>query len=71
MVTFPGIGWRKSARAGLWVLISLFGAGALSAVALRRDEPINAMWIIVASVCVYIVAIAFIAGSSPSKCSTG
>lgn len=59
MVSFPGIGWRKSARAGIWVLISLLGAGALSAVALRRDEPINAMWIIVASVCVYIVAYRF------------
>ena len=23
------IGWRKSARAGLWILISLIGAGAL------------------------------------------
>jgi carbon starvation protein len=59
MVFSPGIGWRKSARAGLWLLISLVGAGALSAVALRRDEPINAMWIIVASVCVYAVAYRF------------
>jgi carbon starvation protein len=59
MVSLPGTGWCKSARAGLWILISLLGAGALSAVALRRDEPINAMWIIVASVCVYVVAYRF------------
>ena len=59
MVSFPGVVWRKSARAGLWILISLFGAGALSAVALRRNEPINAMWIIVAAVCVYAVAYRF------------
>ena len=59
MVSFRGTGWRNSARAGIWILISLVGAGALSAVALRRDEPINAMWIIVASVCVYIVAYRF------------
>ena len=59
MVSFPGIAWRQSARAGMWILISLLGAGALSAVALRRDEPINAMWIIVAAVCVYVVAYRF------------
>jgi carbon starvation protein len=52
-------GWRQSARTCLWILISLAGAGALGAVALRRDEPINAMWIIVASVCVYVVAYRF------------
>lgn len=52
-------GWRQSARAGLWILISVAGAGTLGAVALRRNEPINAMWIIVASVCVYIVAYRF------------
>jgi len=52
-------GWRRSARAGVWVAISLVGASALGAVALRRDEPINAMWIIVASVCVYMVAYRF------------
>ncbi len=59
MVSFPGIAWRQSARTGMWILISLLGAGALSAVALRRDEPINAMWIIVAAVCVYVVAYRF------------
>jgi carbon starvation protein len=52
-------GWRSVARAGLWILISVAGACTLGAVALRRDEPINAMWIIVASVCVYAVAYRF------------
>jgi carbon starvation protein len=51
--------WRKIARAGLWIFISILGAGALSAVALKRDEPINAMWIIIAAVCVYIVGYRF------------
>jgi carbon starvation protein len=50
---------NKVLRTGLWILISLAGAGALSAVALRRDEPINAMWIIVAATCVYVVAYRF------------
>jgi carbon starvation protein len=49
----------KALRTGLWILISVAGAGALGAVALRRDEPINAMWIIVAAVCVYAVAYRF------------
>jgi carbon starvation protein len=49
----------KALRTGLWILISAAGAGALGAVALRRDEPINAMWIIVAAVCVYMVAYRF------------
>ena len=49
----------KALRIGFWILISVAGAGALSAVALRRNEPINAMWIIVAAVCVYAVAYRF------------
>jgi carbon starvation protein len=49
----------KALRTGLWILISAAGAGALGAVALRRDEPINAMWIIVAAICVYVVAYRF------------
>jgi carbon starvation protein len=53
----PGL--RRGARIGFWILFSLVGASALGAVALRRQEPINAMWIIVASVCVYIVAYRF------------
>jgi carbon starvation protein len=52
-------GWRRGARAGFWILLSLVGAGALGAVALRRNEPINAMWIIVASVCIYLVGYRF------------
>jgi carbon starvation protein len=51
--------WRRGARAGLWILISMLGACALGAVALRRNEPINAMWIIIAAVCVYIVGYRF------------
>jgi carbon starvation protein len=52
-------GWRRGAGVMVWILISLVGASALGAVALRRDEPINAMWIIVASVCVYLVGYRF------------
>src|ERR1700741_4513204 len=41
----------------VWVGVALFGAGALSAIALYRGEkPLNAMWFVVAAVCCYSVA---------------
>ena len=43
----------------LWLSVSLVGAGALGVVALRREEPVNAIWIIVAAVCVYTLAYRF------------
>jgi carbon starvation protein len=55
---FPA-GWRRSGQALIWILISLIGASALGAVALRRNEPVNAMWMIVASVCIYVVGYRF------------
>jgi len=55
---FP-LGLRQGGRTLIWILISLIGAGALGAIAVRRDEPVNAMWIIVASICVYVVAYRF------------
>jgi len=51
--------WRGGVRVLFWILISVLGASALGAVALKRQEPINAMWIIVAAVCVYLVAYRF------------
>jgi carbon starvation protein CstA len=40
----------------LWTLIALLGAGSLGVVALHRGETISALWIVVASVCVYLIA---------------
>jgi carbon starvation protein len=53
------IGWRRAGRAALWAAISLSGAGTLGAIALYRKEPINAMWLIVCAVCVYLVGYRF------------
>ena len=50
---------RQFGRVALWVAISLLGAGSLGAIALYRREPINAMWLIVAAVCVYLVGYRF------------
>lgn len=52
-------GWRSVGRIVLWTSISLAGAGALGAIALCRGEPINAMWLIVAAVCVYLIGYRF------------
>jgi carbon starvation protein len=45
----------------LWGAIALLGAVALSVIALVRDERINALWIVTAGVCVYLVAYRFYA----------
>ena len=39
-----------------WVLLAIIGACALGVVALRRGEAINALWIVVAAVALYLVA---------------
>ncbi|MBK5508654.1 carbon starvation CstA family protein [Pseudomonas sp. TH15] len=39
-----------------WLLLAIVGACALGVVALRRGEPINALWIVVAAVAIYLVA---------------
>ncbi|WP_434558716.1 carbon starvation CstA family protein [Pseudomonas sp. Z4-20] len=39
-----------------WLLLAVVGACALGVVALRRGEPINALWIVVAAVAIYLVA---------------
>lgn len=39
-----------------WLAVALIGAGALGVVALRRGEAINALWIVVAAVAIYLVA---------------
>jgi len=42
-----------------WAALSLAGAGSLGYVALNRGESINAVWIVVAAVCVYLIAYRF------------
>ena len=39
-----------------WLAVAVIGAGALGVVALRRGEAINALWIVVAAVAIYLVA---------------
>ncbi len=45
----------------LWAAVAVLGAVALGIVALTRGEPVNAAWLVVASVCVYFIAYRFYA----------
>ena len=49
---------KKTDRA--W-LLAIVGAFALGGIALHRDEPINALWIVTAAVCVYLLGYRFYA----------
>lgn len=40
----------------VWAAIAVAGAGALWVVATVRDEPVNAVWLVAAAVCVYLIA---------------
>ncbi len=42
-----------------WAALALAGAGSLGVVALQRGEPISAIWIVIAAVCVYLIAYRF------------
>ena len=41
---------------GPWALVGALGAAALAIVATQRGESINALWVVVAAVCVYLIA---------------
>ena len=45
----------------IWVAVALVGAIALGVVALKRGESINALWLVVAAVSVYLIAFRFYA----------
>ena len=43
-------------RHGPWALVGALGAAALAIVAVERGEAVNALWLVVAAICVYLVA---------------
>jgi carbon starvation protein len=51
----------------LGVLLAVVGGFALGAIALYRQEPINSLWIVVASVCVYLLGYRFYAAWIAAK----
>jgi carbon starvation protein CstA len=42
-----------------WAAVAIIGAIALGWIALMRGEPVNALWIVVAALCVYAIAYRF------------
>ena len=42
-----------------WAALSVLGASSLAVVALKRGESINAIWVVAAAVCVYLIAYRF------------
>jgi carbon starvation protein len=46
-------------RTLLWLAVALLGALAVAMIALHRGEQINAMWLVVAAVCVYAIGYRF------------
>ena len=46
---------KKSVAALIWLLVALFGAAAYATIALRRDEPINSAYLVIAAVCTYVI----------------
>ncbi len=49
---------RLTSHAG-WAALSLGGACALAYIALKRGETINAIWVVAAAICVYLIAYRF------------
>ena len=43
----------------IWVLVAAIGALAVGGIAVWRGEPINAMWLVVAAVCIYALGYRF------------
>lgn len=46
-------------RCLLWIAVSLLGAAAVAVAAFQRQEPVNALWLVVAGVCTFAVAYRF------------
>src|SRR5262249_28842849 len=51
--------FMKIAKVVLWLAIATVGALAFGAIALRRGEPISALWLVAAAVCTYALGYRF------------
>src|SRR6201989_2624695 len=43
----------------IWIGITVLGAFALAGIALNRNEPVSAAWLVTAAICVYLIAYRF------------
>lgn len=58
---------QKYFKTIIWLAVALFGATAISAIALNRGESISALWFIAAAACVYAIAYRFYAAWIAAK----
>ncbi|MGH8198670.1 MAG: carbon starvation CstA family protein [Steroidobacteraceae bacterium] len=58
---------KRLVEIGTWSAIAVAGAAALGGIALHRGETINAMWFVVAAVCVYLIGYRFYSGWIASR----
>jgi carbon starvation protein len=49
----------RTLKALIWIVISLTGAGAFAGIAILRNEPLSAAWLLTAALCTYAVAYRF------------
>ncbi len=49
----------KSIQIAVWFCVACLGAFAFATIALRRGEPINAMWLVLAALCTYALGYRF------------
>jgi carbon starvation protein len=47
---------KPSLHWSVWLLVAIAGAGAIGMIALNRGETINAAWLVIAAVCVHLIA---------------
>src|SRR6185369_10863898 len=59
MATTAAKGLPRPVSLGIWVAVVVLGTFALAAIAFNRGESINAMWFIVAAVCIYALGYRF------------
>ena len=52
---------------GPWVLVGIAGAIAFAIIATARGEHVNALWIVVAAIAVYLIAYRYYSLSSPRR----
>jgi carbon starvation protein len=50
---------KKFLKTLFWICFSLVGAFAFAVIAFKRGEPVNALWLVVASLCVFAVSYRF------------
>ena len=59
MATTDGTAQRSPLHWSVWALVGVAGAAAFAIVGLSRGETVNAVWLVVAAVCSYLIAYRF------------